>query len=58
MSPVFTTRLRWLLWLAVVSLFVGVWLYPVSSGFTRGRASAPAQHRSEQRRRDGVMGNG
>ena len=30
-----TTRLRWLLWLAVVSIFVGVWLFPVSSGYTR-----------------------
>ena len=30
-----TPRLRWLLWLAVFALFVGVWLYPVSSGFTR-----------------------
>ena len=32
---VLTTRLRWLLWLAVVSIFVGVWLYPVSTGYTR-----------------------
>ncbi len=35
MNSVFTTRLRWLLWLVVVSLFVGVWLFPVSSGYTR-----------------------
>ena len=32
---ILTTRLRWRLWLAVVSIFVGVWLFPVSSGFTR-----------------------
>ena len=31
----FTPRLRWLFWLVVVALFVGVWLFPVSSGFTR-----------------------
>ena len=30
-----TPRLRWLLWLAVLALFVGVWLYPVSTGYTR-----------------------
>ncbi len=32
---ILTTRLRWLLWLVVVSLLVGVWSFPVSSGFTR-----------------------
>ncbi len=27
--------MRWLLWLAVVAIFIGVWLYPVSTGYTR-----------------------
>ncbi len=36
----FTGRLRWLLWLAALSLFIGVWLYPVSSGFTRASGAA------------------
>ncbi len=30
-----TTRLLWLLWFAGVSLFVAVWLYPVSTATTR-----------------------
>lgn len=29
------TRLLWLLWLATLVLFVGLWLYPVSSRITR-----------------------
>ena len=35
MKAILTTRLRWLLWLAAVSLFVGVWLFSVSTRFTR-----------------------
>jgi hypothetical protein len=30
-----TTRLRWLLWLVVLALFVGLWLYPISTKYTR-----------------------
>lgn len=35
MKAVIPTRLRWLLWLLVLSVFVGVWLYPISSEQTR-----------------------
>ena len=27
--------MRWLLWLVMLSIFVGVWLFPVSTTFTR-----------------------
>ena len=30
-----TTRLRWLLWTAAATLWLAVWLYPVSTGLTR-----------------------
>ena len=35
MNFITKTRLRWLLWLAVVALFVGVWRHPISDEFTR-----------------------
>ena len=35
MKTIVTTRLRWLLWLVVLSVFVGVWLFPISTKFTR-----------------------
>ena len=35
MKTIVTTRLRWLLWLLVLSVFVGVWLFPISTRFTR-----------------------
>jgi len=34
-KDIFTTRLRWLLWVAALALFVAVWLYPVSDDRTR-----------------------
>ncbi len=35
MKSIFPTRLLRLLWLAVLSLFVAVWVFPPSTGFTR-----------------------
>jgi hypothetical protein len=35
MKTIVTTRLRWLLWLMVLSVFVGVWMYPISTKYTR-----------------------
>ncbi len=35
MKSIVKTRLRWLLWLVVLSIFVGVWLYPISTKYTR-----------------------
>lgn len=35
MNTTWTTRLRWLLWLMVLSIFVGVWLFPISTKYTR-----------------------
>jgi hypothetical protein len=32
---IFTTGLRWLLWIAAVVLFAAIWIYPVSDGRTR-----------------------
>src|SRR6266702_4520125 len=34
-TVVITRRLRWLLWVAILVSFLGVWLYPVSNRITR-----------------------
>jgi hypothetical protein len=35
LKAIFTSRLPWLLWLAALSLFIAVWLFPLSTAATR-----------------------